>query len=453
MACLLKAVSRLVRPPEGGSLTDAGLRRFVHPVVRRTLVALAVTYALAWAGAAMAVGPGSAALVGLTGNLAHAGLFVALFSVSSATGALILGRLMDRMGRRPILMVAHTCSILGYTLAGTGATLHSILVFVAGGFFLAFGFGGILLTRVAAAEIFPAAQRGRGVGWVQVSATAGAVFGPLLVILSDPVGRITAWDPMVFVWFMGPPIHLVAVFLVSRITEPLEIARDLQAYHPIRDGEPLEPSPSSSPVVPGVLLPVAIVALAANQAAMAAVMGVAGAAVHLAGHAVWVLGVVMFLHFVGMFGLSPLVGRVSDRLGRRNTVLMGIAVLGSGGIVIALVEGLVGFAIGLFLVGVGWSFGFIGTTVLITDIVAADRRARIVGRADLSAQLSAATLALLAGWWFAVHGVMGLGLMAAAIMVVPGSLLLLYVREHRPGVYRKPLAPKSSPNLRLEQRK
>lgn len=403
----------------------------MHPVIKRTIVALSVTYALAWAGAAMVVGPGSATLVDLTGRPAHAGFFVALFSLSSAMGAFVFGRLMDRFGRKPVLIIAHLVSMSGYTLAGMGAVFQLVPLFVVGGALLAGGFGGVLLTRVAAAEIFPATERGRGVGWVQVSATVGAVVGPLLLVLSDPVGHFTAWEPLAFVWFFAPPLHLVAAVLLLRITEPLTLAREVGTYHP----QSLD-LPTQTPVhAPAMLLPLAILALAANQAAMAAVMGIAGAAVHQAGYAVWVLGAMMFLHFVGMFGLSRVVGKVADRFGRRNTILVGMLIIAFGGAVIALLPGIIAFAVGLMLVGFGWSFGFIGATVLLTDITAAHKRARIVGRADLTAQLSAAALALAGGWWFARQGIEGLGVLAAFVVLVPALLLLVFMREASPGVF------------------
>ncbi len=403
----------------------------MHPVIKRTIVALSVTYALGWAGAAMAVGPGSATLVDLTGNPAHAGFFVALFSLSAATGAALFGRLMDRFGRKIILIIAHLVSMSGYALAGLGAVLHLTPLFVVGGALLAGGFGGVLLTRVAAAEIFPATQRGRGVGWVQISATVGAVVGPLLLVLSDPVGHFTTWEPLALVWFFAPPLHLIAALTLLRITEPLELAREVGTYHP----ESLDLPPQAQVHAPVMLLPLAIIALAANQAAMAAVMGIAGAAVHQAGYAVWVLGGMMFLHFVGMFGLSRVVGKVADRFGRRNTILVGMLLIALGGGVIAGFTGIIAFTVGLMLVGFGWSFGFIGATVLLTDIIAVHRRARIVGRADLSAQLSAAALALAGGWWFAQEGLAGLGVLAIFVVLVPALLLLGFVRESQPGVF------------------
>jgi MFS family permease len=176
--------------------------------------------------------------------------------------------------------------------------------------------------------------------------------------------------------------------------------------------------------VAGGTILAATISLAASQAAMAAVMGVSGAAVSHAGHGVPVLGSVMFLHFIGMFGLSRVVGRIVDKVGRLPTILAGLGLLALGGAVVALVPGVAGFGIGLLLVGLGWSFGFIGSTVLLTDATAPERRARVLGRADLTGQLTAAALAMGSGWWFAARGVAGLGIVAIVVAALPVVLLV-----------------------------
>ena len=53
---------------------------------RQTLTRLGAAYALAWATTSMSVGPGSAALVRLSGNLSYAGLYVALFNIGRQMG-------------------------------------------------------------------------------------------------------------------------------------------------------------------------------------------------------------------------------------------------------------------------------------------------------------------------------------------------------------------------------
>lgn len=390
---------------------------------RQTLTRLGGAYALAWATTSMAVGAGSAAMINLTGKLSHAGLYVALFNVSAAAGAALGGRLMDRFGRKPPLVGAYSLSAAGFVIAGVAVGQGLLWPFVFGTALFAASFGTANLSRLAAAEMFPPSERGRGMAWIQISATFGAVIGPLLLVLSGPLGSVLGRAPLDLVWFMAPPLLVVAALLMTTAIEPRSLA--VQAT----------PPPAGAPAAvalaaPGVIL-AGTVSLAASQAAMAAVMGVSGAAVSHAGHGVPVLGSLMFAHFIGMFGLSRVVGRVVDKVGRRPTILTGLTLLALGGAIVAVVPGVTGFAIGLMLVGFGWSFGFIGSTVMLTDATAPERRARTLGRADLTAQLSAAAFALGAGYWFAQRGVAGLGIVAMAVAALP-LVLVIRAKPSRP---------------------
>ncbi len=377
---------------------------------RHTLQRLGAAYALAWASTSMAVGPGSAALVRLSGNLGWAGLYVALFNVGAAAGAALGGRAMDRYGRKGPLMASYVVAAGGYVIAGIGAQGGILPLLVAGAFILAACFGTAGLSRLAAAEMFAPEERGRGVAWVQIAAIFGAVAGPLVLLLSEPLGRLIGRPPLDLVWFLAPPLLLIAAACLAGAAEPRSFVHGTSAA-----SVPVMNSSGGSPH----LVVAATVSLASSQASMAAVMGVSGAAIAHAGHGVPVLSTVMLAHFVGMFALSRVVGRFADRVGRQQTILVGLALLASGGAIVALVPGATGFAIGLALVGFGWSFGFIGSTVLLADAAPPARRARIVGRADLTAQLSSAAIAVSGGWWFASRGVSGLGVLAIAVAILP----------------------------------
>lgn len=382
--------------------------------IRPTLTRLGAAYALAWATTSMAVGPGSAALVRLSGHLAFAGLYVALFNAGAAAGAALGGRAMDRHGRRRPLVAAYVAAAIGYVIAGIGVQRAILPLLVAGASILAAAFGAAGLSRLAAAEMFPPGERGRGVAWIQIAAIFGAITGPALLLMSEPLGRMLGQPPLDLVWFLAPPLLLVAAMLVGRTAEP----RAVESTRGLTGALPAIPAAHASPGIA-----TATVSLAASQASMAAVMGVSGAAVTHAGYGVPALGSIMLMHFIGMFALSHWVGRFADRVGGRPTILTGLSLLAIGGAVVALVPGVGGFGTGLLLVGSGWSFGFIGSTVMLTHATTHERRARVVGRADLAAQLASAVIALGGGWWFATYGLAGLGVLAIVVAAVPVILL------------------------------
>lgn len=403
----------------------------MNETVRRTLVRLSAAFALGFAAASMTAGPGSAALVALSGNASYAGLYVALLYLGSAAGAAIGGRAMDRWGRRPVLMAGYSIGAVGYTIAGTGVALGALVPFITGILVLAGAMGISGLTRVGVAEMFAPAERGRGIAWLQTSAIAGAIVGPLLLVLTEPLGHALGRNALAVVWWIAPPLLLASALTLRRASEPMAIAREVE-------GAPVHAAstaPSAVAVRSRRLLIVGVVALAASQAAMASVMGVAGVAVVHAGHGAGLLGTIMMLHFIGMYGLSRIAGHATDRWGRRPTTLLGLVLLGVGGAVVALIPGMAGFGAGILIVGLGWSFGYIGASVLLTDITVASRRARILGRADLITQLTAAVIATGGGYWFAANGLQGLGIVAIAVVTLP-FVAFLFVDEPEPGQYR-----------------
>lgn len=394
---------------------------------RHTLTRLGAAYALAWATTSMGAGPGSAALVTLSGSLTWAGMYVAIFNIGAATGAALGGRAMDRYGRKPPLVIGYLLGAAGYFVAGIGVQMSSLPAFILGGLMLSAAFGIANLSRLAVAEMFPPAERGRGVAWIQIAAIFGAIAGPLILILSEPLGRAVGREPLTLIWFLAPPLLLASAFLASRAAEPQTLAFK-------------SPAPDAASVAVGTggavasgAIAAGTVSIAASQSAMAAVMGIGGAAVAHAGHGVPVLGSIMLLHFIGMFGLSRVVGHVADRVGRVQTIFTGLALLAAGGAVIGFIPGMVAFGIGLLLVGFGWSFAFIGSTVLLTDAAVPERRARTLGRADLSGQLCAAVIATAGGWWFASRGAAGLGILAIVVAATP-VVLLVRLRRSPPNV-------------------
>lgn len=386
-----------------------------------------MSFGLAWIAIAMTAAPGPAAWVALSGNSDDAGLFFATFSLAVAAGAALGGRLMDRFGRRPVLAAAHVTAAAGFALAGASFMRGTLAPFIAGTALLALGIGVIYLTRVAAAEMFPPRERARAVGRVQVTATIGAVMGPLLLLASDPIARLVGTPATHMVWYFAPPLLLASAALVLLGPEPLKLAHHAAAA---ATGPGLAP-----PRAPRIALVAGIAALAGAQAAMIAVMGVTGVALHDAGHTAAVTSLTMAAHFLGMFGLSPLVGKFADRAGRRLTIAAGVALLLVGSASVSFVAGAVGLIVGLLLIGLGWSFAYIGGTVLLSDVVPTSRRARVIGLTDFGTAILAAGAAFGAGWWYAARGLPGLGL-AAIVLVIAPAVLVALLREPRPGHYR-----------------
>jgi MFS family permease len=117
------------------------------------------------------------------------------------------------------------------------------------------------------------------------------------------------------------------------------------------------------------------------------------------GAVVEIIGLVISLHILGMYGLSPVAGQLTDRLGSPVVVLVGVALL----MLACLLAGLSsdgfsgGLTAGMILLGLGWSCTMVAGSGTVAGSVPVAERAAVQGAADLVMDLwSYGTLCALA---------------------------------------------------------
>lgn len=84
-----------------------------------------------------------------------------------------------------------------------------------------------------------------------------------------------------------------------------------------------------------------------------------------------------------MFIPSFFTGHLIARFGVEKIMGLGIAILGSAGIVALSGVALPNFFIALILLGIGWNFGFIGATSMLAGAHTVHERGRMQGLNDL----------------------------------------------------------------------
>jgi len=136
-----------------------------------------------------------------------------------------------------------------------------------------------------------------------------------------------------------------------------------------------------------------------------------------------IIGIVISVHVLGMYAFSPIVGSLSDRLGRVTTIKIGVITLLLSTLIsgFAAADDAITLGVGLFLLGLGWSFTLIAGSAYLTESVDPDIKTSAQGASDLVMNLSGAGGGALAGviigtlsygWlcFFAAIPVMALGL-------------------------------------------
>ena len=105
------------------------------------------------------------------------GVIIASFSVAQLLSAPIWGRVSDRYGRRPALLIGLTASAISFIVFGFANSfwllLTSRVIQGAGG-----GTTGVLHAYVA--DTVPPDDRARSLGWISAATSAGTMIGPVI---------------------------------------------------------------------------------------------------------------------------------------------------------------------------------------------------------------------------------------------------------------------------------
>jgi MFS family permease len=169
----------------------------------------------------------------------------------------------------------------------------------------------------------------------------------------------------------------------------------------------------------------AVVTVAVSHTAMVSIMSMTPVALDHHGAGIQLIGLVISGHIAGMYAFSPLMGWLSDRLGRR-------AVIGLAAGLIALAALLAGTAgpshgqtaLGLFVLGLGWSAGLVSGSALLTDSVPQAQRAAAQGLSDFVMNTAAGLGGLAAGLVVAEAGYGPLNAIAACLLLPMAALAL-----------------------------
>src|SRR5689334_11671093 len=219
----------------------------------------------------LAVALGTVTIVAVTGVNSILGLGPAVFLISGALAVGPAGRLSDRVGRMPVIRGGFVLGTTGPWVTAGGCAWHSgALVFVGLGLCGA-GQSIVLLSRAAAAEMFPPERRARGMSFVLFGVVSGAIWGPLVFGPMFSNRSLEAQD-LVLPWVAAALFTFVGLLVSLGVRpDPRELSRDFAT--PGVDDE--EAAPFRELIRrPGVAT--AVVAGVTSFALMAGVMNLAG---------------------------------------------------------------------------------------------------------------------------------------------------------------------------------
>jgi MFS family permease len=393
-------------------------------VARKITWTLFVAQALSSTGFLASATVTSIVAADLSGHAEWAGTPSAVYQLGVAATALMLGYAMDRVGRRRALATGFVIGCVGAGVAAWSIAVRSFAGFLCGLALMGPANASSGLSRFVAAEVHPAHERGRAIANVVIGGTAGTLIWPLLSVSLGPwlagLGlRDIIWPYFVSCALLGATSLVILLYLRP---DPREIARALRE----RD-QPAVPGASGPPASlvdilqrPGTI--VAMVSMVVAHAVMVMVMVITSLHMRNHHHGVTAISLTTSAHVLGMFGFSILSGRLADKFGRATVIMSGSIILMLACMVAPLSPAFMPITFGLFLLGLGWNFCFVGGSSLLADQLSPDERARTQGFNDLLMGLVAASGSFLSGHVFASVGYSTMGAVSAVFSLAPFAL-------------------------------
>jgi MFS family permease len=390
-------------------------------LVRRNTVLLAIAQGFVQTTFPVLLVIGGPAASRITGRDGAAGLLWGAYFLAAAAGAAVIGRWMDRAGRRPGLIFCYALVGLAAAAAAWSIRAGSFPGLLASTIPFGVALGGANLGRGAVADMYPAERRGRAVGLLLAAGTIGAVGSPLLAAMIEEA----AGEGSLLPWIV-PVVGACAAMGCVLVVRP--DPRDLAVVEPTIGRPAGGRTPRELLRVP--MFRTAVVAGAVGQMVMVGVMGVTPTALDHAHHGGTTISLVISSHIAGMFAFAPLIGRWMDRAGRRAALLAGCATSIVGALLAASEANALVIGAGLVAIGLGWSATFLGATAVISDLTAPNERAGALGFTALLISLTSAAAGL--GGGIALEAA-GYGPLGVGMAVLVAGALLLVARLREPG--------------------
>ena len=367
-----------------------------------------LTTAQALGGASPAIIVSLGGLVGqqLASNPAFATLPVSIFNLGLAIGTLPAAWVMRRHGRRFGYLFGALLGTIGGLVAAFGIYQQLFVTFCLGTMIAGFYASYVQSYRFAVADGAPEEIKPRLISWVMVGGLFAAIIGPQTVIWTRDV---VPWAP-----FAG---SFVAQALLAALAIPVILRlKSVNQPKPQKDTPQVSSesdTPSSDTALPARTLKeiasqprfiLAVTAGVVSYALMSFVMTAAPIAMVGCGHTVGQAALGIQWHVLAMFAPSFVTGRLIQRFGVKTITALGLLILAASGAVGLSGLDLEHFWIALVLLGVGWNFGFIGATTMVTSCHRPEEKNRVQAMNDFLVFGSVAISSFASGKLLSVAG-------------------------------------------------
>tara|TARA_B110000090_G_scaffold184171_1_gene211402 strand:- start:16 stop:1239 length:1224 start_codon:yes stop_codon:yes gene_type:complete len=307
----------------------------------------------------------------LTGNPCFATLPISLIVFGSMTTAPWLSPLMQKYGRKTGFFVGAIAGALGAAVSAYGLYIASFMIFSIGAYLSGIYMSAQGFYRFAATDTASDGFRPKAISYVMAGGLISAIFGPQLNKLVQDASVIPFFGS--YIAIIGLNLVGMFLFLILRLPKGTANEPKVIAQTPPRSRKELLRDPKILVAISCGMVAYALMNLVMTSTPLA-VVG-CGLTKNNAND-------IVSAHVIAMFLPSFFTGHLITRFGVERIMGLGLIILAGAGIVALSGMELSNFFVALMLLGLGWNFGFIGATTLLTGAHAPHERGRVQGMND-----------------------------------------------------------------------
>ena len=384
---------------------------------RKVIRNLSAAQILNGVGTSGTVAAGSLLVTSISKSESLAGLAQTTTVLGAAMMALPLAKLTQKGGRRLSLMSGYSIGVIGAILAILGGTHKVLFLMLTGAFMVGAASASGYQARFAAIDLATPENRSKNLSLVVWGSTVGAVTGPNLMQPAGDFAHYLHLPRLVGPYFIAGTSLTLATIVIFFFLKPDPYLTANMSSDGVtqRKHETTRAALKHIREIPHALF--AITAVGIGHLAMVSIMVMTP--VHMAHVDVTlsVIGLVISVHVLGMYAFSPLVGALSDRLGRVRVIQIGVVILLAAAATAGLAPAMnaVQLGIGLFLLGLGWSCTLIAGSTLLSETVSVEMKPSSQGASDLVMNLMGAVGGAASG---VIIGVLSFGWLCLFVAVL-----------------------------------
>lgn len=341
----------------------------IPATARRNVTVLVLAQAILGSQITMIFTIGGLAGLQLAPNACLSTLPISLIVLGSTTTAPWLSVVMQHLGRRAGFWIGAAGGLVGSLIGAYALYLGDFWLFLVGSYFTGIYQSAQGFYRFAATDTAPDDFKPKAISYVLAGGLASAIIGPQMVKATADLTVV----PFLGTYLVAMAINLVGMGLFFFLDIPKP---------PIRSAD--DPvSRSRMELLREPRIAVAIICGLVSYALMNLVMTSTPLAVVGCGFETGTASNVVSAHVLAMFVPSFFTGHLIARFGAEKIIALGLAILGAAGVVGLMGVELSNFFVALILLGIGWNFGFIGATAMLTSAHAPHERGRVQGMNDM----------------------------------------------------------------------